>query len=192
MSVRASLKDKSREISGYCARNRGIAVPRKTSAGGGAVRRNWPTGLLRNSFVDSSADWYSSSTGRSRSSRRSPAAVGATDRVVRSTSRTPRRSSSLRTISLTRGGDKASCLAALVKLFSSTTATKAVVSARLGACIGVPIIRKTGIAHEDYCSLPITAARVHLDAGNARSERTRNEQAQACHRDRKHPTQSLR
>src|SRR6478752_6144734 len=98
----------------------------------------------------------------------------------------------LRTISLTRGGDNASCLAALVKLFSSTTATKAVVSARLGACIGVPIIRKTGIAHEDYCSLPITAARVHLDAGNARSERNRNEQAQACHRDRKHPTQSLR
>src|SRR5258705_6898817 len=163
MSVRASLKDKSREISGYCARNRGIAEPRKKSAaGGGAVRRNRPAGLPRNSFADSSADWYWSSTGRSRLRRRSPAAVGATDRVVRSTSRTPRRSSRLRTISLTRGGDKASCLAALVKLFSSTTATKAVVSARLGACIGMPIIRKTGIAHEDYCRLSITPARVSL------------------------------
>jgi class 3 adenylate cyclase len=86
----------------------------------------------------------------------SPAAVGATDRVVRSTSRTPRCSSRLRTISLTRGGDKASCLAALVKLFSSTTATKAVVSARLGVCIGMPIILKNGIAHEDYSILPIT------------------------------------
>ena len=90
-----------------------------------------------NASADSSADWYSSRTGRSRSRRRSPAAVGATDRVVRSTSRTPRRSSRLRTIALTRGGDKASCLAALVKLFSSTTATKAVVSARLGACIEI-------------------------------------------------------
>ena len=35
------MKDKSREISGYCARNRGIAEPRKKlAAGGGAVRRN--------------------------------------------------------------------------------------------------------------------------------------------------------
>src|SRR6476660_2081439 len=136
MSLRASLKDKSREISGYCARNRGIAEPRKSAAGGGAVRRNMPAGLPRNSFVDSSADRYSSSTGRSRSRRRSPAAVGATDRVVRSTRRTPSCSSRLRISSLTRGGDRASCLAALVKLLSSTTATKAVVSARLGPCIG--------------------------------------------------------
>ena len=74
---------------------------------------------------------------RCRASNRSPAAVGATERVVRSTSRTPSRSSRCRTISLTRGGDSASCLAALVKLFSSTTATKAVVSARLGPCIGI-------------------------------------------------------
>jgi hypothetical protein len=51
----------------------------------------------------------------------------------------------------------------LVKLFSSTTATKAVVSARLGPCIGISlIIRKTGIAHEDYSSLSIMSARVHL------------------------------
>src|ERR1700719_4636274 len=48
ISVRASLKDKSREISGYCARNRGIAVPRKKSAAGGrAVRRNGPDRLQR-------------------------------------------------------------------------------------------------------------------------------------------------
>jgi hypothetical protein len=51
----------------------------------------------------------------------------------------------------------------LVKLFSSTTATKAVVSARLGPCIGVSlIIRKTGIAHEDYSILSIMSAPVHL------------------------------
>ena len=47
----------------------------------------------------------SSSTGRTRSRRRSPAAVGAIDRVVCSTRRTPSRSSRLRTISLTRGGE---------------------------------------------------------------------------------------
>jgi len=45
------------------------------------------------------------------------------------------------------------------------------------------------MAHEDYCSLPITSARVHLHPWNARSGRTRHEQAQACHRERKHPTQ---
>src|SRR5262249_27249617 len=45
------------------------------------------------------------STGRTRSRRRSPAAVGAIDRVVRSSRRTPSRSSRLRTISLTRDGE---------------------------------------------------------------------------------------
>jgi hypothetical protein len=61
-----------------------------------------------NASADSSADWYSSSIGRSRSRRRSPAAVGATDRVVRSTSRTLRRSSMLRRRSFRQDSVRAS------------------------------------------------------------------------------------
>jgi hypothetical protein len=58
-----------------------------------------------------------------------------------------------------------------VKLFSSTTATKAVVSARLGPCIDIsPIIRENGIAHEDYSILPIMPVRVHLRRGRNRRE----------------------
>jgi hypothetical protein len=66
-------------------------------------------------------------------SRRSPAAVGATERVVRSTRRTPRRSSRLRTMSLTRGVDRPKTLPALVKLFCSSAVTKALVLAMLTA-----------------------------------------------------------
>ena len=48
---------------------------KKSAAGGGAVRRNRPAGVPRNSSADSTADWYSSSTGRSRSRRRSPVQI---------------------------------------------------------------------------------------------------------------------
>jgi hypothetical protein len=104
-------------------------------AGGGTVSRSVPAGLARRSFRESSAASYSSSTGRRRAKSRSPAAVAATERVVRSTSRTPRLSSRPRINSLTRDGESPSCFAARVKLFCSKTATNALVSLKPGAPI---------------------------------------------------------
>jgi hypothetical protein len=72
---------------------------------------------------------HGTSAGRSRSSRRSPAVVDATERVVRSTRRTPNRSSRLRTISLTRAVE-----AQLLRRLGEA-ATKAFISAKLGPCI---------------------------------------------------------
>jgi len=109
---------------GNCARNRGIAEPRKKSAaGGGAVRRNRPAGRLRNSFADP-ARLVLVKYRAKRSRRRSPAAVGATDRVV--SAQPPHAEAFLEvgTISLTRGGDKASCLARLGEAFQLNEATK--------------------------------------------------------------------
>jgi hypothetical protein len=57
-------------------------------------------------------------------------------------------------MSLTRGVDRPKSLAALVKLFCSSTATKVLVSARLAPRMGCPIIRyDDGKAHSDYSIL---------------------------------------
>ena len=70
-----------------------------------------------------------------RPSSRSPASVGDTLRVVRVSSRTPSRASSPRMVWLSADCETPSFAAALVKLRSRATATKARRSSRLPRCI---------------------------------------------------------
>src|SRR5262249_29145336 len=67
-----------------------------------------------------------------------PAGLAATERDVRSTRRTPMWASRLRTNSLTLAGDNPIFRDAPLKLFSSSTATRAVVSVMLGITIQAP------------------------------------------------------
>src|ERR1700722_19971665 len=87
-------------------------------------------GRWRSWFKSSSAPAIWSIAGRSRSSRRRPASVTDTLRVVRFNKRTLRRSSSCRIEWLSADGVTPSCDAAARKLKRSATATNAVRSAR--------------------------------------------------------------
>ena len=126
MSVSAGSVETSRTISGYCAIKRASrGASTKDATGGGTVMRSCPAGRSRNALTESTAASNSSNNGRKRVSMRSPASVGATLRVVRLSSRTPRLSSSSRMVWLSELVDSPSCAAALVKLPQSATATKA-------------------------------------------------------------------
>ena len=89
-----------------------------------AVIRMVPAGFSRSSLSPSSSASISSNRGPTVLSRRSPAAVGATLRVVRVKSRTPRRASSSRMVWLNADCDMPSFAAAFVKLRSRPTATR--------------------------------------------------------------------
>jgi hypothetical protein len=91
----------------------------------GAVHTR-PIGRRRSSFKFSSAPAICSIAGRSRSSKRKPASVTDTLRVVRCSRRTPRRSSSCRIEWLSADGVTLSCDAAARKLRCSATMTNAV------------------------------------------------------------------
>ena len=78
-----------------------------------------PAGLSRSSLSAASSASISSSRGPSVRSRRSPASVGATLRVVRVSSRRPSRSSSPRMVWLSADCETPSFAAARVKLRSS-------------------------------------------------------------------------
>ena len=77
-----------------------------------------PAGFSRSSLSAASSASISSNRGPTVASRRSPASVGATLRVVRVSSRSPSRSSSPRMVWLSADCDTPSCAAALVKLRS--------------------------------------------------------------------------
>ena len=81
-----------------------------------AVIRTVPAGFSRNSRTAETSASISSKRGPMVCSRRSPASVGATLRVVRVSSRTPRRASSSRMVWLREDCDMPSCAAARVKL----------------------------------------------------------------------------
>ncbi len=130
MSIRPTSTEISMVISGYLARKRAnIGASVNFATGGGSVRRRCPAGRSRNALTDSIAASNPSSSGRNWRSMRSPASVRATLRVVRLSRRTPSRSSSDRTVWLKVAVESPSRLAALVKLASSATATKALSSA---------------------------------------------------------------
>jgi len=78
--------------------------------------RTLPAGVSRNSLTAASSSSISSKRGAIDWYRRWPASVGDTLRVVRVSSRTPRRASSARMVWLTADCDTPSCAAARVKL----------------------------------------------------------------------------
>ena len=90
-----------------------------------AVMRIVPAGFSRRSLTAASSASISSNRGPTVSSRRSPASVGETLRVVRVSSRTPSRASSSRIVWLSADCETPSLAAALVKLRSRATAMKA-------------------------------------------------------------------
>src|SRR5437879_8659360 len=92
---------------------------------GDAIRRTVPAGFARSWPTSSGAGWMSWSAGRSCASRRSPAFVGATERVVRARSLSPSRSSSVRIEWLIADLLTPRFIAAFVKLRSSATAANA-------------------------------------------------------------------
>ena len=89
-----------------------------------------PAGLSRISLSKAKLASKLLKAGVSVSSKRSPAVVGATLRVVRVNSRTPRRPSSRRTTCLSADWDMPILAAAAVKLPASVTARNAARSAR--------------------------------------------------------------
>ncbi|MEH2180831.1 MAG: hypothetical protein V7K56_17340 [Nostoc sp.] len=89
------------------------------------VMRTVPAGLSRSSLKAVSSALMSSKAGRSVLNSRSPASVVETFRVVRASSRIPRRSSSALMAWLKAEADMPSFTAARVKLISSATTTKA-------------------------------------------------------------------
>ena len=89
------------------------------------VMRILPAGRSRCAVTASSRASISSRAGRNDSTRRWPASVGATLRVVRVSRRTPSRSSSRRTVWLSADCDVPSRAAARVKLLASATARRA-------------------------------------------------------------------
>ncbi len=101
-----------------------------------AVMRTVPTGLSRAERSAVSSASSSLNIGDRRLSRRVPASVAETLRVVRVSRRTPRRASSAVMAWLRAERDMPSCAAARVKLRSCATATKARRSFRFSAGIG--------------------------------------------------------
>ncbi len=105
-----------------------------------AVIRMVPAGLSRSSLTAASPASISSSRGATVRSRRSPASVSPTLRVVRVRSRMPSRVSSWRMVWLSADCETPSFAAALVKLRSRATATRATRSSRLPRCIQWPCL----------------------------------------------------
>jgi aryl-alcohol dehydrogenase-like predicted oxidoreductase len=95
------------------------------------AKRTVPAGFSRNALSAASAASISSKRGPTLSNRRSPASVGATLRVVRASSRNPRRASRARIVWLNADCETPSFAAALVKLRSLATARKAIRSLML-------------------------------------------------------------
>ena len=87
--------------------------------------RTMPAGLSRSADNKASSSSISAKRGASVASRRAPASVVATLRVVRLNSRTPSRLSSADMAWLNAERDTPSCAAARVKLRACATATKA-------------------------------------------------------------------
>lgn len=106
----------------------------------GTLSLSVPTGRSRNVFTTSSAACTSLSAGVSRASRRSPASVGDTLRVVRCSSRTPNCASSRRTASLSPDALASASRAASRKPFARATATNAFRSPR-STCIVRPFVQ---------------------------------------------------
>ena len=108
-----------------------VAAARLTAAGADAIGCNCSTGpeyfCISMAFIHSPKS--STRKPSASASKCSPASINATLRVVRLRSRTPSRSSKERTIPLMLGREMPSCVAALVKLRCSATATKALSSA---------------------------------------------------------------
>ena len=99
-----------------------------------------PAGFSRNSPSAASSASMPSKCGPMRASSRSPASVGATLRVVRVSSRTPRRSSSPAMVWLSADCDTPSPAAARVKLRARATAKKAVRSESVSRAIKKPCL----------------------------------------------------
>ena len=110
---------------------------RKTVARASSVQvmRTVPAGLSRSSLKASTWASISSKRGPMDRIRRSPASVGATLRVVRDNSLSPRRASRALTLWLKADGVTPTLDAALEKLFSRATARKATIS--LKSVIGI-------------------------------------------------------
>src|SRR3979490_1267693 len=122
----------SSRLSGFWAEKRasraramsdGTMVPAAT---GCTATRRVPPSFARNPFTTSRAFSNLSSAGFKCARSSAPASVSATLRVVRLSRRTPNWSSSDRIAWLRDGLEMPSCVAALVKLVCSATATKAV------------------------------------------------------------------
>jgi hypothetical protein len=96
----------------------------------GTLRRSEPAGLSRKPFTTSMAASTSVNAGPSRSSRRSPASVGATLRVVRLSNLTPSCASRRRTASLRPDALLPLARAPSRKPLARATATKAFKSPR--------------------------------------------------------------
>ena len=136
MSIRSSLAATSRVTPGCAARKR-VAIGGRTFIATitGTLSLSVPRGLERKPLTTSSPLSISPSAGASRSSRRWPASVGVTLRVVRLRRRTPSAASSRRTASLKAEADPPRAAAAPRKPRARATATKASRSARLGLAI---------------------------------------------------------
>jgi len=97
-----------------------------------------PAGFSRSSLSAESSESICSNLGPTVRSRRSPASVGATLRVVRVNSRKPSRSSRPRMVWLSADCETPSCAAARVKLRSRATARNAMRSWVFLPCIDEP------------------------------------------------------
>ena len=132
--VRVAFSAGSRAFVWLYAADQTIALAGRTLATAGwriviagcspAVMRSLPAGLSRYSLSKPSSVWISSNLGATTRSKRSPASVGDTLRVVRASNRTPRCFSRLRMVRLTAGCDMPSFAAARVKLRSCATTVK--------------------------------------------------------------------
>jgi hypothetical protein len=100
-----------------------------------AVIRMVPAGLSRSALSAANSASISAKRGPRERSRRSPASVGATLRVVRISSRRPSRASRPRMVWLSAGCDTPSWAAARVKLRSRATARNAAKSCRFAPAI---------------------------------------------------------
>src|ERR1700722_15450759 len=103
----------------------------------------------------------SSSTGCASASRRAPASVSATLRVLRLRRRTPSRSSKERMVWLSVGAEIPSCAAAFLKFRCSATATKALSSANwvpriLTSCQKSDRVIRESLRFQSYLRQPPT------------------------------------
>src|SRR3954454_538074 len=130
MSLRLSSVVISSTMSGYWRISLPILEAMALVARRGTRRRTRPAGFPWSSDTACRLLPTSNKAGRNLASSFSPASVSATERVVRAMRRTPRVSSSARMEWLMAEGDTPCRFAALVKLFSSATATNVVSAAK--------------------------------------------------------------
>src|SRR6201987_1714004 len=133
-STVASLKCRSIETSGYCARNSGSSgATAFTPNDIGTARRTKPRGVVDCASVSFSASSPSASSCAARVANRCPASVSATRREVRLNSRAPSRSSSRLTALETVAFDSASSPAAAANERNSTTFAKIARASKSGS-----------------------------------------------------------